>query len=409
LKIVNIDSFPIYPRIAERYKSHGRTHDYYSRMFYRVTTDNGIVGYGDYDWEGARQKEPKLDRIVDRNPFDFLNNNFNPGLGMTLYDVMGKYLEVPAYKLMGQKVRDGVTVAAWTGSCTPALYREEIKRAVALGYMVFKMHMRGFWDVMEHIRMAEEVAPPGFKLHFDFNGNRTMGGVLDLVNRMEQHPIVGFIEDPFPNHALDDWRRLREKSRIPIVMHKNPLSGYQEALTGVADIYMIGDGYPTCSIGDTLSRGNLYSRANIQTIMQMTGGTLGKALALHMAAVLPSATGHSINLEDQCDDDVATKKIPIIEGFSPVPEGPGLGVNVDEAAIKRLSAPRPQATTRRLGITYMPGGKKLYTPSNPDLTRITGWEEGTVRGADFEYWFDDGSKEFAAMHARVAAGGPQWE
>ena len=70
-------------------------------------------------------------------------------------------------------------------------------------------------------------------------------------------------------------------------------------------------------------------------------GTLGKALALHMAAVLPSATGHSINLDDQYEEDYTTERIPVIEGFSRVLEGPGLGFDVDEAALARLAANKP--------------------------------------------------------------------
>ena len=66
----------------------------------------------------------------------------------------------------------------------------------------------------------------------------------------------------------------------------------------------------------------------------ITVSTLAKAFALHMAAVLPTATGHSIHLDDQYEDDIVRARIPVREGSSPIPDGPGLGVEVDEAAYR---------------------------------------------------------------------------
>ncbi len=69
--------------------------------------------------------------LIGRSPFDFIGNDFNPGLGAALYDVMGKHLDVPAYKLMGPKVRERVSVAAWTKPVPPETLRQEVQRAAA--------------------------------------------------------------------------------------------------------------------------------------------------------------------------------------------------------------------------------------------------------------------------------------
>ena len=56
------------------------------------------------------------------------------------------------------------------------------------------------------------------------------------------------------------------------------------------------------------------------------GGTLGKAMALHMAAVLPTHSAHLICLDDQYDESIyKAKRIPVVGGSSPVPRGHGLG------------------------------------------------------------------------------------
>lgn len=403
MKITDVEVIRIYAPLAKRYEKHRiRLNQIDHRAVFKVQTDNGLVGYGDSDWPEPLPPRSSFEPLVGRDPFDFINNRFNPGLGGALYDVMGKYLEVPAYKLMGQKLRDAVRVAAWTRPASPAVFREEIRRAVGQGYMVFKMHTSPLYDVFEQTRAAEEVAPDGFKIHYDFNGSRTLAAVLPIISELEKnHPIVGFIEDPLPFRDIDGWRRLREKSRIPIVMHHPSLGGLQEVLHGVADIYMIGHSRAGPSIGDMLSQGTAYGLANVQIIVQLCGGTLMKALALHVAAVLPTATAHTINLDDQYEDDITTERIPVIEGFSPVPEGPGLGYEVDEKALARFAANEPSVPPKYVGILCLPGGHKIYTRGRAKVKELTGAEEGTIRGINFEFWEDDGSPEFQRAYERL--------
>ena len=395
MKITHAEVVPIYPRLAERYRD--RKVDLYGidhRLVYKVHTDNGLVGYGDVRTRPGRiHSNADLERLIGRDPCDFINNPKADDLGGAFYDVVGKHLEAPAYKLMGgQKLREAVKVAAWTRPASPEQFRDEVGRAANEGYMVFKMHSSSYHDVIEQTRLAEEVAPAGFKIHWDFNAHRTLAAVLPLVKQLERdHPIVGFIEDPMERTDLDGWRRLREQTSIPLVMHVPRLGGGQEMLDGTADIYMIESG------GRGLASGLAYSRLNIQTIIQHEAGTLGKAMALHLAAVLPTATGHTINLDDQYEEDYTTGRIPVIEGFSPVPEGPGLGFEVDEGEIARLAANRPIERPRFIGVLHMPGGHTFYGPG-----RIAPYgEEGTVRGFRSEIWEEDGSSEFEQTYERV--------
>ena len=400
MKITNIEVIPIYPRLAKRYEN--RKVDLYGidhRTIFKVHTDEGLVGYGDQRVRpGGQPSQSSVKPLIGRSPFDFINNfNLAPGLNGALYDVMGKYLRVPAYKLMGPKVRNAVPVAAWTRPASPEQFREEIRRAVEQGYTIFKMHTCTYHDVIEQTRAAEEVAPEGFKIHYDFNANRTLSTVLPLISELEKnHPIVGYIEDALVKTDIDGWRRLRELTRIPIIMHGTPFGGLQEILHGLADIYMIEGG-----VGNTLTTGFALGKANIQTIIQLTGGTLTKAMALHMAAVLPTHTAHSINLDDQYEEDVTTERIPVIEGSSPVPEGMGLGFEIDEDALARLAANKPIEIPKHLGVLHMPGGHTFYGRSYISPRTLTGREEGTIRGIKSELWEADGSEEFQEIYERL--------
>ena len=407
MKITDIEIIPTFPRIAERNAAYtARFHDMNHLTVFKVHTDTGVVGYGEF--RCTPPPRSYVEPLIGRSPFDFINNTLNPGLGGALYDVMGKYLDVPAYKLMGQKVRDAVSVAAWTRTASPELFAAEVLRAVAEGYTIFKMHTCAYYDVIEQTQAVQEVAPPGFKIHYDFNSNRTLAAVLPIIRELERFPVVGYIEDPLAAHDLDGWRRLREQTRLPIIMHKAPVGHLQELLLGAADSYMLGS-----SIGETLIQGMAYGQANAQVSVQFGGGgTLAKALTLHVMAVLPTATGHSVNLDDQYEEDIATERIPVIEGFSPVPEGPGLGVEVDKEALARVAANKPTVPPKHIGIIRLPNGHELHTPSfshwisHPEagrwVSQLTGQEEGTIRGVSMELWEDDGSEEFARAHERAA-------
>ena len=117
--------------------------------------------------------------------------------------------------------------------------------------------------------------------------------------------------------------------------------------------------------------------------------------------MLPTVTVHSINLDEQYSEDITTKNIPVTEGFSPVPENPGLGFEVDEAALNKLARQNPVEVPKHLGVLCLPGGHKIYTPSLEGTQRFTGREEGALRGFNTQIWEDDGSSEFDRIYEFV--------
>ena len=399
-RITSVDVIPIYPRLASRYAD--RVVDLYGidcRLLFRVATDSGLVGWGDQrvrPWfEPAAEMGQEL---VGRDPFDFLNGNLSGGLNTAAYDLMGKCLEVPAWKLMGPKRRDWVPVAAWTRPASPEHFAagDPARRRPGLPRLQ-DPHLHLPRRLRADPKAAEAVAPEGFRIHYDFNHNRSLGAVLPIIAELERnHPIVGYIEDPILKGDVEGWAAIRRKSRIPIIMHGTPQGGVLEYRQDLADIYMIGG-----TMYETMTTGWALGRANIQVILQHESGTLGKAMAMHMAAVLPSHSAHSINLDDQYEEDVTTETIPVVEGSSPVPTGIGLGYEVDESAVERLAAQAPAERPRHVGILHMAGGATWYGRGYVSPTSVTGTEEAGVRGFRSELWEDDGTPGFEEMYARV--------
>lgn len=400
MKITSVESIPINPKLAARNADQKvRFAGIDTQTIFRVKTDKGITGY--CDCRGHAPLSPTtVASLVDRSPFDFIGADLPTGLAGALYDVMGKYLGVPAYKLMGQKVRDRVPVAAWTRPASPEDLAKEVQRAAAEGYRIFKMHTCEHHDVLEENRAVEEVAPPGFKMHYDFNHNRPPAAVNRILHALEPSEVVGFIEDPIFWQDVEGWRLLRQRTSFPLLMHVPQLGGGPELMQGAADLYMMGE----IGIAKSLRLGFACALANASTVIQLTGGSLCKALALHLGAVLPNLS-HSINLDDQYDEDVTGRRIEVAEGSSPVPEKPGLGVEVDEAILARLAAAPPTVLPRHLGILHLPGGRRFYAPSIPSVSRLTGFAEGNLPGVRSEVWVDDGSAQFASTFERVQRGG----
>ena len=407
MKITNIEVFTIRPPLAKRYRDNPARNGHEHRVAAKVTTDAGIVGYGDFDGEAPPPIEA-FDPLIDTDPFDYIGSNLYPAVVMAMYDIMGKYLEAPAYKLIGQKVRDSISSAAWCwGGPTDQELADDVTRAVNDGYTIFKIHTSPLADIFNWTRIIEEVTPPGFRVHYDFTGRRgrTLGGVLPIVARLERdHPIVEWIEDPFDTADIESWRELRRRTQLTVVHGGSwKLGGGHEAQLGMADSYMI---YPP--IGDLISTATTMGKLNIQTIFQMCGGTLAKSMAMHVACTMPTATGHSIHLDDQLDaeDDITHKRFPVTEGFSRVSEEPGLGFDVDEDLLYKYRDNVPNEIAPYVGVVRFGSGRTIYSLGQPHLPKIMGQEEGTVRNYTYDRWFDDGSEEWAKTYERV--GNEEW-
>jgi hypothetical protein len=89
----------------------------------------------------------------------------------------------------------------------------------------------------------------------------------------------------------------------------------------------------------------------------------------------------------------------VVGGSSPVPTGFGLGIEVDEAELRRMAARTPQPLPPHIPVLRVPShGVDIHG----DVPReVLGLEEGLLRGQSYEYWLEDGTAEWAEMAERV--------
>ena len=132
-------------------------------------------------------------------------------MNMAVYDLMGQILGVPAWRLIGPKVRDRIPVGAWTVSQTPQAMAEEVQHAVGLGYRWLKYHIDEVQNVVDQTAAMQKVAPRGFRVLYDFNANSTVEAVFPVIRQLERFEIAGQIEDPVQPVDRDGYRFLKSR------------------------------------------------------------------------------------------------------------------------------------------------------------------------------------------------------
>ena len=156
---------------------------------YKFHTDTGLVGLGENP--GPPFEQDLLDAYLGTNPFDHVMGTGRFNLDMVCYDLMGKHLGLPAWKLMGQQVREWVNMGWWMPSMSPEDSAAEVQEAAARGYRGLKCKARAFYDVVEQAQAMQEAAPPDFRIEFDFNGALiNVERALPILRQLEQIPVV---------------------------------------------------------------------------------------------------------------------------------------------------------------------------------------------------------------------------
>ena len=327
------------------------------RTIYIVRTNQAdLEGYGDA-W-GRPLPGKQIGRFIGTNPFDWLNGTTTLPLNMAMYDLMGKFLGLPAWKLIGPRVRDRVPVAAWTVSQPPSQMAAEVQHATRQGYRWLKYHVDELQNVIDQVTAMQDVAPAGFRVHLDLNASSTFEAIAPLIRKLEKFPVVGRIEDPIVASDPEGWRKLREMSVIPILAHHAPVTFMTR---GLCDGLMSGH----AAVGAAAKTAALAEAAGTPVMLQNGGGTINQAFLAHQAAVFRMATIDHCNLARLWKDDVANETTPIIDGHIRVPDGPGIGVTLNRQKLGHYeSATRPVYRPFLVRIRYRTG-PTIYARHDP--------------------------------------------
>ena len=374
----------------------------------RVTTDDpDLVGYGEtlphYTW--GRVPDAAIARVRGGNPADFLgDDSLGAGLQMALYDLVGKALGVPAYRLFNlPKVRDWCPISWWNIDMPPEALAAEAQDALAQGYTSYKIKARPWWDIYEQVAAISAVTPEYFRLDLDWNNMLlNAGNAAPVLAELDKQPRIAIYESPIMQRDVEGQRELRRKTTRPLALHFGEPPFPTLVRESVCDGFVVSGG-----VSSVLRQGALAAAFEKPFWLQLVGTGLTTALSVQLGAVLPFAQWPSVNCLNNYADDLLAAPLTIQGGGVRVPEAPGLGIEIDEGALERfrMQPPYEHPAPRMIMSVAWPGGRVMhYTQMRPQCWDDfwAGNQPAQERGVTMEVRYDDGTPEWADLYARAA-------
>ena len=381
------------------------------RTLYIVKTNQpGLEGYGDA-W-GPATEPSELEKYIGTSPFEWLADTKLIAINMAVYDLVGKSLGLPTWKLIGAKIRDKVPVSAWTCSRPPRMMADEVTHAANQGYTWLKYHVDEVQNVVAQAEAMDRVAPDGFKIHYDFNANQDFKTVAPVIKELERFAVSGRIEDPIKASDPDGWIKIREMTDLPILGHHAPGSF---VAGGQVDGMMSGH----APVRQAAKLDAIAEQAGIPIMLQNAGGTINQSFLVHQACVFQTATIDHVNLARMWVDDICNEQMPITGGYVSMPKGPGLGMTLNRNKLAKYEhAPRRTYRPFIVVIKYT-AGPTIYVRHNPDLPNSTdnmrflarlikhdipGPRPAYDNDVKTEFWQEPDSSEWQQMWNRTESG-----
>ena len=298
---------------------------------YYIHTDTGLTGIGmGGPYFDVRQESPP--DILGKDVGEFEPRTLSGGgWQIALLDLIGKQIDWPLCRIFGGRMQDEILVDYWIARMGVEDTAAAARRALELGFHGIKMKCT--WEdgnVAERAFAIHEVAPdmrivmdPGHNFH-------NLANSLELARRLDGLDVV--FEDPMPKHDMEDYRRLRGATSVKVAPH------FQNALQVIHAIDMEAVDAINVAPSDWsfLDMARIAGAADIP-VWQASNVDLGvfDAFRLHASA----AAGNCTYGSDLCGNFVhehSLLKRPLVkDGVALVPEGAGLGVELDAEAVAK--------------------------------------------------------------------------
>jgi muconate cycloisomerase len=319
-----------------------------SIVLFKLHTDAGIYGLGeaqrgiDVDRVLAYSKgfiglDPLEINLQEMPIGDFFDRA--PGIyhayEMAIFDLVGKIKEMPAYKLLGGAYRDRVLVSLCSGQMTPADAAAKAKEAADGGYGYLKMKATDTDPVVERLAAIRKAVGTAIKVVIDPMQRLWRPTVLDAMCRGLEpyYENVQCFEDPFTKVNLDWYRMMRAKIHFPLALHLGDGRDVIEAVKAEACDYLNLGG----SMVNFMKTTAIAEMAGIP-VWHGSGVGLGvsEAAILHAAAAAKACTLSSDVVGEKIrSNDLIVEPIRFEDGYALVPQGPGLGVELDMEAVEK--------------------------------------------------------------------------
>jgi galactonate dehydratase len=342
-------------------------------MFLKIETDEGIVGWGEPVVEGrARTVEAAVhelsDYLVGQDPRR-INDLWQvmyrggfyrggpilmsaiAGIDQALWDILGKSMGQPVYKLLGGRLRDRMKTYCWVGGDRPGEIIEGIHRARAMGFDTVKMNgTEEFAMVESHAAVDRALekfalirAEFGSTIDFgiDFHGRVSMPMAKVLLRELEPlRPL--FVEEPVLAEQCEYYPRLAESTSIPLAAGERMYSrfDFKRVFEAGGISILQPDVSHAGGITECLRIASMAEAYDVSLAPHCPLGPVALAACLQVDLVSQNAVfqeqsmGIHYNQGAELLDYVLNPEdFRVKDGFVAASERPGLGVEVDEARV----------------------------------------------------------------------------
>ena len=374
-------------------------------MIVRVRTDTGLTGYapGPAHEAAAIQIRDVVAPFLDgRDPRAWRTFGFrsDPATQKTYHaveiavlDLVARFEGCALSEIAGGRQRSRIKLYGSAGMyMTPEGYASEAAGVQAMGFPAYKMRPAlGPERDLETLERMRAATGPDFGLMVDAHSWWRMGDrsytpetVAGLAAAFERSGPT-WLEEPLPPHDHDAYRALRTATRVPIATgeHEQDLDGFTDLIeTGAADVIQMD----VCCQGG-LDWFHKIARATearrLRFAFHSWGTTLEVLAAAHIGVCWPEsvvewleypcyANGGRVGMYPfPAADEMLSEPLSIAEGHLTVPDGPGLGVAIDETVVDRYP--------------FIPGPWSVFRLDSPASTVA-------VIGDHSVPWVGDGSR-----------------
>jgi D-galactarolactone cycloisomerase len=278
------------------------------------------------------------------------------GVDLALHDVWGKALGVPVHALYGGARRLGVEAYAslpgyYLDSGPEDHWTNEVMELSERGFHAMKLRIGRFPPEREMPLLGEvrQAVGSSVQLMVDANAGYSPAAAL-RVGRVLEELDFGWLEEPMPQSGYHGYPELRAKLGLPLAGGEGLATRWAAAQAlqqGCFDI--VQPDVSICGgIAECLFIGEVAQLSAVRCIPHCWAGALTLAATLHVAALLPEPSRMpgvdapllevDVTENPFRDDVVIGTPFKLTDGYIDVPSGPGLGVEIDENALRRYSA-----------------------------------------------------------------------
>jgi galactonate dehydratase len=342
-------------------------------LFVRIEATDGSFGWGEASLEGHAEAVDGAfaalrDRFIGADPRrieDIWQIGFRggfyrggavlmsalAGLDQALWDWKGRHYGVPAWELLGGRVRDRVRAYAWIGGDRPQDIAASARARRAQGFSAIKMNATSevgyigvpqFDEVVERITAAQA---EGVDVGIDFHGRLHRGMAKRLAAALDHLGLL-FIEEPVLSENPESLAILSQQLSTPLAMGERLYSrwDFKSFITsGFIDIIQ-----PDLSHAGGLSEcrriAAMAESYDIAVAPHCPLGPLALASCLQLAATSPNVVLQEMSMgihynetHDLLHFCLNPEVVTPIDGFLPIPTAPGLGVDIDEDGVRRAA------------------------------------------------------------------------